>query len=88
MGHGYITSYVDVGEVEVEVSLDEIIDNLSTEELIDILQDKGYNVYKDLVADPDVTSQANRIVLKMKAGEDYSKDLEAMLYYITGKYAS
>lgn len=87
MGHGYITAYADVGEVEVEVSLEDVIENMSTEELIDILQDKGYSVYKDLVADPEITTLANRLVLKMKSGEDYSKDLESLLYNITGKYA-
>lgn len=83
---GYYTTTVNT-DVDVDIDLDEIFEDLTEEELIELVKEKGYVLYKHVDAEVDTHQLADRIIRKMKSKEDYSKDMDNLLYALTGRYA-
>lgn len=84
--HGYYTTTVNT-DVEVDIDLDEIFEDLSEDELCALVKERGFVLYKHVDAEVDTHQLADRIIRKMKSKEDYSKDMDKLLYALTGRYA-
>ena len=83
---GYYTTTVNT-DVEVDIDLDEIFEDLTYEELFELVNAKGYSLHKQLdVGVRDVYELANKIILKKKSNEDYSKDMDSLLYALIGRF--
>lgn len=81
----YYTTTVNT-DVEVDIDLDEILEDLSEDELIQLVKERGYVLYKHVDAEVDTCQLAERIIRKMKSKEDCKKDIDSLLYAITGRY--
>lgn len=81
----YYTTTVNT-DIDVDIDLDEIFEDLSEDELIQLVKEKGYVLYKHVDAEVDTHQLADRIILKMKSKADYKKDLDDLLYSLTGRY--
>lgn len=83
----YITTCVDVGEVDVDIDIDDIIDQLDDDDIKQIIEAKGYSVLNVFDMRDDIMRLSNSVILKMKSKNDYTQELETLLYKITGRYA-
>lgn len=75
---GYVTASVDV-------DVDDLIDEIDTEDLITELERRG-NDYNTRYIDPDEARQKlEKIWLLRRGGKQYDKELDDLIYYVLGK---
>jgi hypothetical protein len=77
MGYGYVTASVDV-------SIDELLEEADTDDLIAELERRG-NEYNSFVDADEAREKLTKIWQLRREGKDYDKELDDLIYYVLGK---
>ena len=78
-------SYVNVN---VEVDVDEVLDDLTDDELIAVLNSRGNSSFKPIGATPEQTKELLEIIYqKRRNGKSYDEELDILIYNVLGRLA-
>ena len=71
--------------VEIDIDPEDVLSELSTDELINEIKRRGYS-YNTTFLDADEARQLLETVWLLKReGKDYNKALDQLIYYVLGK---
>lgn len=77
MGYGYVTASVDV-------SIDELLEEADTDDLIAELERRG-NDYNSYIDADEAREKLTKIWQLRREGKQYDKELDDLIYYVLGK---
>lgn len=69
--------------ITVDIDLDEVLPELSTEDLIEELRNRDEEVYE--FDSGDINHLVTAIWLKKRVGVDYTEELDELIYRVIGK---
>ena len=69
--------------ITVDIDLDEVLPELSTEDLIEELRNRDEEVYE--FDNGDINHLVTAIWLKKRVGVDYTEELDELIYRVIGK---
>ena len=75
-------SYISVN---TDVYIDDILEELDTDDLIDELKRRGYDYNTHGVDGDEMRNLLEKIWLNRRNGKDYQSDLDKLIYGILGK---
>ena len=77
MGYGYVTASVDV-------SIDELLEEADTDDLIAELERRG-NDYNSYIDADEAREKLTKIWQLRREGKQYDKELDDFIYYVLGR---
>lgn len=75
---GYVTASVDV-------DVDDLLDEIDTEDLITELERRGNDYNTQYVDSNEARLKLTKIWELRRQGKDYDKELDELIYYVLGK---
>lgn len=75
---GYVTASVDV-------DVDDLLDEIDTEDLITELERRGNDYNTQYVDSDEARLKLTKIWELRRQGKDYDKELDELIYYVLGK---